>query len=205
MLGEKVAKIDKSSFDLDYVGVKASQFSFTRLKGSDPVTGVEMSSTGEVACLGDDFNEAFLKSVLSTGQKIPQKAALLSTGTPKNKAELLEDIIVLKEMGLKFYGTKGTSDYYRLNGIDVEVLYRPFDEKEPSILTYLSNGEIDMVINIPKTAEKVELDSDYIIRRKAVDLNIPLFTNVQATKRFIKALQQFTTDSLPVKSWDEYS
>ena len=204
MLDEKVAKIDKSSFDLDYVGVKASQFSFTRLKGSDPVTGVEMSSTGEVACLGDDFNEAFLKSVLSTGQKIPQKAALLSTGTPKNKAEILEDIQTLKEMGLKFYGTKGTADYYELNGIDVEVLYRPFDEKEPAILTYLTNGEIDMVINIPKTAEKVELDSDYIIRRKAVDLNIPLFTNVQATKRFIKALQQFTTESLPIKSWDEY-
>ncbi len=205
MLGEKVAKIDKSSFDLDYVGVKASQFSFTRLKGSDPVTGVEMSSTGEVACLGDDFNEAFLKSVLSTGQKIPQKAVLLSTGTPKNKAELLEDILTLKEMGLKFYGTKGTSDYYKLSGIDVDILYRPFDEKEPSILTYLGNGEIDMVINIPKSAEKVELDSDYIIRRKAVDLNIPLFTNVQATKRFIKALQQFTSESLPVKSWDEYS
>jgi carbamoyl-phosphate synthase large subunit len=204
MLGEKVVKIDKSSFDLDYVGVKASQFSFTRLKGSDPVTGVEMSSTGEVACLGDDFNEAYLKSVLSTGQKIPQKAVLFSTGTPKNKAEILEDILALKEMGLKFYGTKGTADYYKLSGIDVEVLYRPFDEKEPSILTYLGNGEIDMVINIPKTAEKVELDSDYIIRRKAVDLNIPLFTNVQATKRFIKALQQFTMESLPVKSWDEY-
>lgn len=204
MLGEKVARIDKSSFDLDYVGVKASQFSFTRLKGSDPVTGVEMSSTGEVACLGDDFNEAFLKSVLSTGQKIPRKAALLSTGTPKNKAEILEDIIALKEMGLKFYGTKGTSDYYKLNNIDVEVLYRPFDNAEPSILTYLNEGKIDMVINIPKTAEKVELDSDYIIRRKAVDLNIPLFTNVQATKRFIKALQQFTSESLPVKSWDEY-
>jgi carbamoyl-phosphate synthase large subunit len=205
MLGEKVTRIDKSSFDLDYVGVKASQFSFTRLKGSDPVTGVEMSSTGEVACLGDDFNEAYLKSVLSTGQKIPQKAVLLSTGTPKNKAELLEDILSLKEMGLKFYGTKGTADYYKLSGIDVEILYRPFDEKEPSILTYLGNGEIDMAINIPKTAEKVELDSDYIIRRKAVDLNIPLFTNVQATKRFIKALQQFTTDKLPIKSWDEYS
>ncbi len=204
MLGEKVAKIDKSSFDLDYVGVKASQFSFTRLKGSDPVTGVEMSSTGEVACLGDDFNEAFLKSILSTGQRIPEKAVLLSTGTPKNKAELLEDILALKEMGLKFYGTKGTADFYKLSGIDVEVLYRPFDEKEPSILTYLGNGEIDMVINIPKSAEKVELDSDYIIRRKAVDLNIPLFTNVQATKRFIKALHQFTSESLPVKSWDEY-
>ena len=204
MLGEKVATIDKSSFDLDYVGVKASQFSFTRLKGSDPVTGVEMSSTGEVACLGDDFNEAFLKSVISTGQKIPEKAVLLSTGTPKNKAELLEDLYILKEMGLKFYGTNGTADYYKLSGFDVETLYRPFDEKEPSILTYLGNGEIDMVINIPKTSEKVELDSDYIVRRKAVDLNIPLFTNVQATKRFIKALQQFTMESLPVKSWDEY-
>ena len=205
MLGDKPQVIDKSSFDLDYVGVKASQFSFTRLKGSDPVTGVEMSSTGEVACLGDDFNEAFLKSVLSTGHRIPQKAVLLSTGTPKNKAEILEDLVVLKQMGLKFYGTKGTADYYKLNGINVEILYRPFDNEEPGILTYLNKGKIDMVINIPKTAEQVELDSDYIIRRKAVDLNIPLFTNVQATKRFIKALQQYKLDDLPVKSWDEYN
>jgi carbamoyl-phosphate synthase large subunit len=204
ILGEKVAKIDKSSFDLDYVGVKASQFSFTRLKGSDPVTGVEMSSTGEVACLGDDFNEAFLKSALSTGQKIPQKAVLLSTGTPKNKAELLEDLITLKDRGLKLYGTKNTADYYKLSGIDVDVLYRPFDEKEPAILTYLAEGKIDMVINIPKTSEKVELESDYIIRRKAVDLNIPLFTNVQATKRFIKALEQYSSQDLAIKSWDEY-
>ncbi|MEE9449399.1 MAG: ATP-grasp domain-containing protein, partial [Ignavibacteriaceae bacterium] len=205
MLGDKPQAIDKSSFDLDYVGVKASQFSFTRLKGSDPVTGVEMSSTGEVACLGDDFNEAFLKSVLSTGYRIPQKAVLLSTGTPKNKAEILEDLVVLKQMGLKFYGTKGTADYYKLSDIDVEILYRPFDNKEPGILTYFSEGKIDMVINIPKSAEQVELDSDYIIRRKAVDLNIPLFTNVQATKRFIKALQQYKLDDLPVKSWDEYN
>jgi carbamoyl-phosphate synthase large subunit len=204
ILGEKVAKIDKSSFDLDYVGVKASQFSFTRLKGSDPVTGVEMSSTGEVACLGDDFNEAFLKSVLSTGQKIPEKAVLLSTGTPKNKAELLEDLLVLRDRGLKFYGTKNTADYYKLSSIDVDVLYRPFDRKEPAILTYLAEGKIDMVINIPKSSEKVELDSDYIIRRKAVDLNIPLFTNVQATKRFIKALEQYNSKDLAVKSWDEY-
>jgi carbamoyl-phosphate synthase large subunit len=204
MLGEKVAKIDKSSFDLDYVGIKASQFSFTRLKGSDPVTGVEMSSTGEVACLGDDFNEAFLKSLLSTGHKFPRKAALLSTGTLKNKAELLEDLLTLQKMGLKFYGTKGTADFYKENGIDVEVLYRPFDNAEPGILTYLSEGKIDLVINIPKTAEKVELDSDYIIRRKAVDLNIPLFTNIQFIKRFIKSIEHYTLDSLPVKSWDEY-
>ncbi len=204
MLGEKVPKIDKSSFDLDYVGIKASQFSFTRLKGSDPVTGVEMSSTGEVACLGDDFNEAFLKSLLSTGHKFPRKAALLSTGTLKNKAELLEDLLSLRKMGLKFYGTKGTADFYKENGIDVEVLYRPFDNAEPGILTYLSEGKIDLVINIPKSAEKVELDSDYIIRRKAVDLNIPLFTNIQFIKRFIKSIEHYSLDSLPVKSWDEY-
>jgi len=204
MLGEKVSKIDKSSFDLDYVGVKASQFSFTRLKGSDPVTGVEMSSTGEVACLGDDFNEAFLKSMLSTGKRIPRKAVLLSTGTLKNKAELLEDLITLKEMGLKFYGTEGTAKYYKMNNLDVEILYRPFDNKEPAILTYLNDEKIDLVINIPKTAEKVELESDYIIRRKAVDLNIPLFTNVQAIKRFIKSMEQYKSEDLKIKSWDEY-
>jgi carbamoyl-phosphate synthase large subunit len=204
MLGEKVAKIDKSSFDLDYVGVKASQFSFTRLKGSDPVTGVEMSSTGEVACLGDDFNEAFLKSMLSTGKRIPKKAVLLSTGTLRYKAELLEDLIILKQMGLKFYGTEGTAEYYKMNNLNVEILYRPFDNKEPSILSFLNDGLIDLVINIPKSAEKVELDSDYIIRRKAVDLNIPLFTNVQATKRFINSLEQYKSEDLKIKSWDEY-
>lgn len=205
MLGEKVPRIDKSSFDLDYVGVKASQFSFTRLKGSDPVTGVEMSSTGEVACLGDDFNEAFLKSILATGFKIPQKGVMLSTGTPKNKAELIDELKTLQKMGLKFYGTKGTADFYKENGaLDVEVLYRPFDNKEPSILTYMSEGKIDLVINIPKTAEKVELDSDYIIRRKAVDLNISLLTNIQIAKRFIKSLSQYSPSQLRIKSWDEY-
>lgn len=205
MLGEKVPRIDKSSFDLDYVGVKASQFSFTRLKGSDPVLGVEMSSTGEVACLGDDFNEAFFKSILAIGQKVPHKGVLLSTGTPKNKAELIDELLALKKLGLNFYGTKGTADFYKENGgIDVEVLYRPFDNQEPSILSYMANGLIDLVINIPKTSEKVELDSDYIIRRKAVDLNIPLFTNIQVAKRFVKALKNYSPETLPVKSWDEY-
>lgn len=205
MLGEKVPRIDKSSFDLDYVGIKASQFSFTRLKGSDPVTGVEMSSTGEVACLGDDFNEAFLKSVLATGYKIPKRGVMLSTGTAKNKAELIDELKILHSMGLKFYGTKGTADFYKQNGdIEIEILYRPFDNQEPSILTYMSEGKIDLVINIPKTAEKVELDSDYIIRRKAVDLNLPLLTNIQIAKRFVKALEQFDPDDLPIKSWDEY-
>ena len=204
MLGEKVPRIDKSSFDLDYVGVKASQFSFTRLKGSDPVTGVEMSSTGEVACLGDDFNEAFLKSSLAIGQRIPTKGVMLSTGTFKNKAELINELKILQKMGLKFYGTKGTADFYTDNGIEVEILYRPFDNHEPGILTYMSEGKIDLVINIPKTAEKVELDSDYIIRRKSVDLNIPLFTNVQIAKRFVKALKNYKPSELKMKSWDEY-
>jgi carbamoyl-phosphate synthase large subunit len=205
MVGEKVPKIDKSTFDLDYVGVKASQFSFTRLKGSDPVTGVEMSSTGEVACLGDDFNEAFLKSLISTGFKIPKKAVLLSTGTMKEKAEFLEEVRSLKRMGLKFFGTKGTADFYMKNGIDVEILARPFDNDEPGILSYLANGEIDLVINIPKTAEKVELDSDYIIRRRAVDLNISLITNIQFAKRFVKALNRYEIKDLLIKSWDEYN
>ncbi|MGB5894889.1 MAG: carbamoyl phosphate synthase large subunit, partial [Ignavibacteriaceae bacterium] len=111
---------------------------------------------------------------------------------------------ILKKMGLKFYGTEGTVKYYAMNNLNVEILYRPFDNKEPSILSYLNDGKIDLVINIPKSAEKVELDSDYIIRRKAVDLNIPLFTNVQATKRFINSLEQYKSEDLKIKSWDEY-
>ena len=206
MLNGKVDPIDKSSFDLDYVGVKASQFSFTRLKGSDPVTGVEMSSTGEVACLGDDFNEAFLKSNLSIGYKIPKKAVMLSSGNTQTKAELLDSLLTLKKMGYKFYGTKGTVQYYKVNEpeLEIEMLHRPFDNMEPSVLSYMDKGEIDLVINIPKSNEKVELDRHYIIRRKAVDLNIPLFTNVQATKRFIKALAQYKPENLKIKSWDEY-
>ncbi|MFA4924987.1 MAG: ATP-grasp domain-containing protein, partial [Ignavibacteriaceae bacterium] len=204
IMGQHLPKIDKSSFDLDYVGVKASQFSFTRLKGSDPVVGVEMSSTGEVACLGDDFNEAFLKSMLSVGFKIPQKAVLLSTGTLKEKAEFLEELKTLRKMGLKFYGTKGTADFYGENGIEVETLHRPFDSREPGILSFLQDGKIDLVINIPKTSEKEELDSDYLVRRRAIDLNIPLITNLQFAKRFVKSLRKYTAGELHVKSWDEY-
>jgi len=205
MLGEKVAKIDKSSFDLDYVGVKSSQFSFTRLKGSDPVVGVEMSSTGEVACLGDDFNEAFLKSLYSVGFHIPKKGVLLSTGTLRQKSEFIEELKTLRSFGLKFYGTKGTADFYANSGIEIEILKRPYDYEEPSILGFMAEGKIDLVINIPKTAEKVELDSDYTIRRKAIDLNIPLITNMQIAKRFVKALKHYYNVKLPVKSWDEYN
>jgi carbamoyl-phosphate synthase large subunit len=205
LLGEKVPKLDISSFDVDYVGVKASQFSFTRLKGSDPVIGVEMSSTGEVACLGDDFNEAFLKSILSVGFRVPQKAVLLSTGTLKDKTEFLDDTRKLYESGMKFYATKGTSDFLQKNGIEAEILNWPLDKLDPNILTYLNDGQIDLVINIPKNEEKFELDNDYIIRRKAIDLNIPLITNIQFAKRFIKALKRYKTSDLSIKSWDEYN
>ncbi|MBM4177072.1 MAG: carbamoyl-phosphate synthase large subunit, partial [Ignavibacteria bacterium] len=205
MLGEHIAKIDKSSFDLDYVGVKASQFSFTRLKGSDPIIGVEMSSTGEVACLGDDFNEAFLKSLLSTGFKIPKKAIMLSTGTMIQKAEFLEELRVLKEMDYRFYGTRATAEFYSDNGIPVKTLRRPGNEEGPFVLDYLSSGKIDLVISIPKTAEKEELDADYVIRRHAVDLNIPVITNTQFAKRFVKALRKYQIENLPIKSWDEYN
>lgn len=205
MMCEKVPKIDKSSFDVDYVGVKAPQFSFTRLKGSDPVLGVEMASTGEVACLGDDFNEAFLKSFISTGYKIPKKGIMLSTGTPKDKAEFLEDAKKLYAMGLKFYATKGTAEFLKKYGIKAQVLHWPLIKKEPNVLTYLNNVKIDLVINIPKSEEKFELDNDYLIRRKAIDMNINLITNVQVAKRFVKAMEKYDEKNLPVKSWDEYN
>jgi carbamoyl-phosphate synthase large subunit len=204
IMEEKIPRIDKSSFDVDYVGVKASQFSFTRLKGSDPVVGVEMSSTGEVACLGDDFNEAFLKSLLSTGFRIPKKGILLSTGVMKSKAEFIEELRALSRLGLKFYGTKGTADFYKDNGIEVMELHRPFDNIEPSILTYMAEGKIDLVINVPKTTERTELDSDYIVRRKAIDLNIPLITNIQFAKRYVKSLPKYLNKDLKIKAWDEY-
>lgn len=204
MLGEKVPKIDRSSFDLDYVGVKASQFSFTRLKGSDPVVGVEMSSTGEVACLGDDFNEAFLKSLLSTGFRLPVKSVLISTGPAESKAEFIGHLRDLQEMGVVLYGTDGSVTYYAQYGITIELLKRPFDYAEPAILTYLADRKIDLVINIPKNSEKTMLDSDYIIRRKAIDYNIPIITNAQFAKRFFKAHKMYYKQPLDVKSWAEY-
>jgi carbamoyl-phosphate synthase large subunit len=205
MLGEHVPKIDRSSFDVDYVGVKASQFSFTRLKGSDPILGVEMTSTGEVACLGDDFNEAFLKSIISTGFKLPKKSVLLSTGTIKDKTEFLEETRKMHNMGMKLYATKGTADFLCANGIQTDVLLWPLEKSEPNILTYLNEGKIDLVINIPKNEEKYELDNDYIIRRKAIDMNINLITNIQVAKRLVKALRRYSEEDLSIKSWDEYN
>ncbi|DAC72384.1 MAG TPA: carbamoyl phosphate synthase large subunit [Thermoplasmata archaeon] len=204
IMGKRVPRIDRSAFDLDYVGVKASQFSFTRLKGSDPVLGVEMSSTGEVACLGDEFNEAFLKSLLSVEFILPKKTILLSTGPVDCKADFLSSTRILQSLGYMFYATKGTADFMNENGIDAEVLCWPLEEKEPNTLTYIAEGKIDLVINIPKNIEREELDNDYLIRRKAVDFNVPLITNIQLAKRFVEALSRTSLDDLKIKSWNEY-
>jgi carbamoyl-phosphate synthase large subunit len=204
MMGETVPHIDRSAFDLDYVGVKSPQFSFTRLKGSDPVSGVEMASTGEVACLGDDFNEAFLKSLIAVGFTFPKKNILLSTGPLENKVEFLESSRTLAQMGFKLYATKGTADFMQANGIEAEVLHWPLDKKEPNTLTYIADGMIDFVINIPKNIEKQELDNDYLIRRKAIDHNVPLITNLQLAKRLVEAMSTTSLKDLKAKSWDEY-
>lgn len=204
IMDKRVPEIDWSSFDLDFVGVKAPQFSFTRLKGSDPILGVEMASTGEVACLGDNFNEAFLKSLISVGFKLPRKTILLSTGPINSKYEFLENTRILDRMGFKFYATKGTADFMRSNGIKAEILYWPLENREPNTLSYISDGKIDLVINIPKNIEKEELDNDYLIRRKAVDFDVPLITNLQLAKRFVGAIYRTSSKDLKIKSWDEY-
>jgi carbamoyl-phosphate synthase large subunit len=204
IMAKQVPPIDRSAFDLDYVGVKASQFSFTRLKGSDPVLGVEMTSTGEVACLGDDFNEAFLKSLISVEFTLPKKTILLSTGPVDSKADFLSSTRLLQTMGYTFYATKGTADFMKENGITAEVLHWPSEQTEPNTITYIAEGKIDLVINIPKNIEKEELDNDYLIRRKAVDFNVPLITNIQLAKRFVEALSRTTPEDLKIKSWNEY-
>lgn len=205
IMGRSPSKIVRSSFDLDYVGVKAPMFSFTRLKGSDPVLGVEMSSTGEVACLGDDFDEAFLKSLLSVGFKLPRKSILLSTGPIESKADLLGCTKTLKEMNFDLYATRGTANFLKANGIEATTLHWPLAGKEPNVLTYIAEGKIDLVINIPKNIEKEELDNDYLIRRKAVDFGVPLITNEQIAKRLVEAIHRTGPDDLKVRSWDEYN
>jgi carbamoyl-phosphate synthase large subunit len=162
-----------------------------------------MVSTGEVACLGDDFNEAFLKSLISVGFKMPKKTVLLSTGPIDSKAEFLESSKILEKMGFKFYATKGTADFMRANNIKAKVLHWPLENKEPNVLTYIANKKIDLVINIPKNAQKEELDNDYLIRRKAVDFNVPLITNIKLAKRLVEALNNIELKDLKVKSWDE--
>lgn len=204
IMGKRVPRIDRSSFDLDYVGVKAPMFSFTRLKGSDPVSGIEMMSTGEVACIGDDFKEAFLKSLLSVGFSASPRSVFLSTGPVQSKAELLSSVRTLADMGLKLYATEGTARFLSSNDLDAEILHWPLSGKEPNALSALEDGRIDLVINIPKNVEKEELENDYLIRRKAVDFGIPLITNLQVARRFVETISTTSIEDLKVRSWDQY-
>ena len=166
--------------------------------------GVEMVSTGEVACLGDDFNEAFLKSLISVGFRTPQKAILLSTGTIDSKAEFLESSRLLQEMGFKLYATKGTADFLKAHGLKAIILHWPLVSKEPNTMTYIAEKRVDLVINIPKNIEKEELDNDYLIRRQSIDFDVPLITNLQLAKRFVEAIYRAPIETLTIKSWDEY-
>lgn len=205
MLGLPVEKPNKNLFDLDYVGIKASQFSFNRLQKADPVLGVDMSSTGEVGCLGDDSNQALLKSMLSVGYRIPKKTVLLSTGGAKQKAELLDAAKTLVAHGYKLYATGGSSNYLADNGVENTRVYWPSDEgKHPQALDMLHNKEIDMVVNIPKNLTVYELTNGYKIRRAAIDLNVPLITNSRLACAFINAFCSLSLEDIDIKAWGEY-
>ena len=205
MLGLPVEKPAKSLFDLDYVGIKASQFSFNRLQKADPVLGVDMASTGEVGCLGEDSRTALLKAMLSVGHRIPKKNILLSTGDGKQKAEMLAACTMLRDHGYKLFATPGTSRYLTENGIDNTLVHWPSESGEqPQALDMLHNKEIDMVVNVPKNLSTGELTNGYKIRRAAIDLNIPLITNARLASAFIYAFCTVSLDQLEIKSWQEF-
>ena len=205
MLGQRVEKPNKSAFDLDYVGIKASQFSFARLQKADPVLGVDMMSTGEVGCLGDDTNEAVLKSMLSVGYRIPQRSVLLSTGGYKQKVDMLDAAQLLHNKGYALYATQGTHDMLAENGIPSTLVFWPTDEgKQPQALNLLHERKIDMVVNINKNLTAGELTNGYRLRRAAIDLNIPLLTNARLASAFITAFCTLPIEDLQIKSWAEY-
>lgn len=204
MLGMEVQKPEKNLFDLDYVGIKASQFSFNRLQNADPVLGVDMASTGEVGCLGQDTSCALLKAMLSVGYRIPQKGILLSTGAPKQKVDMLEAARMLQQQGFTLYATGGTSAFLEENGVKSVRVYWPSEEGTPQALDLLHRKEIDMVVNIPKNLSSSELDNGYKIRRSSIDLNIPLITNARLASAFIGAFCSMKVEDLAIQSWNEY-
>ena len=204
MLGITVEKPHKSVFELDYVGVKAPQFSFSRLAKADPVLGVDMSSTGEVGCIGEGFYEAILKAMFSVGYRIPQKSILLSTGPARSKVELLNSARALREKGHKLYATRGTQQFLEHSGVEAHVAYWPDENKSPNTIELIRTRAVDLVVNIPKDLTTTELNNDYSIRRSAVDFNVPLLTNARLASAFILAFCRMTMDDLEIKSWDEY-
>lgn len=205
MLGLPVEKPNKNEFDLDYVGIKASQFSFNRLQKADPVLGVDMASTGEVGCIGDDVSEAILKSMLAVGQRIPEKNILLSTGMAKQKVAMLDAAKLLASKGYNLYATGGTHRFLEENGVPSTLVYWPSETgKEPQALKMLHEKKIDMVVNIPRDLSAGELDNGYKIRRASIDLNIPLITNARLASAFINAFCTLSVDDIQIKSWQEY-
>jgi carbamoyl-phosphate synthase large subunit len=204
MLGEKVEKPNKTLFDIDYIGVKASQFSFSRLSKADPVLGVDMASTGEVGCIGDDYYEAILKSMLAVGYRVPEKNILISSGPMRSKTELLQSAFLLIENGYKLFTTKGTHDFFKKNGIKSTMVNWPDIDQAPNAYQLIKERKIDLVINIPKNLSSEELNNDYTIRRAAIDFNVPLITNARLASAFIYAITKYKMSDLSIKSWDEY-
>jgi carbamoyl-phosphate synthase large subunit len=204
IMDRPIRRVDASVFELDYVGVKAPQFSFTRLQGADPILGVEMSSTGEVACIGEDFNDAFLKSLLSVGFRLPIRRVLLSTGPVAYKAAFLASTKSMARAGVRMYGTHGTAAFMADSGVEVTPVHWPLEDRSPNVLDLIRKGEVDLVVNIPKDASEQELANDYMIRRAAVDHAVPLVTNIQLAQRLAQALTRKSLDELEIRSWDDY-
>jgi carbamoyl-phosphate synthase large subunit len=204
VMGRPVEQPERSFLELDYVGVKAPQFSFTRLEGADPTLGVEMASTGEVACLGWDFAEASLKALIAVGFRFPLGSVLLSTGPIETKAAFLHSARRLHGMGVQLFATQGTADFLAAHSLQAEVLRWPLDGGDPNAVDYIRERKIDLVFNIPKHYQKEELTNDYIIRRAAVDFGVPLITNLQVAERLVEALEEIPMDQLKVRSWSRY-
>ncbi len=203
MLGQKPAVVDSSNCDIDYIVVKASQFSFARLHKADPVLGVDMSSTGEVGCLGRDFDEALLNAMISVGHHVPEKGILVSSGDAKGKASLLEACRLLASKGYPIYATHGTCTYLEQNGVKAIPVSWP-DEEGESVLDVISQHKVDLVINIPKNHTKRELTNGYKIRRAAIDHNISLLTNARLALAFVKAFVSRPVESIGITAWQEY-
>ncbi|MBI4231584.1 hypothetical protein HY605_00005 [Candidatus Peregrinibacteria bacterium] len=203
--GQKLLEYkDYKTLDLDHVGVKAPQFSFPRLKGADPVLGVEMASTGEVACFGEDLYEALLKSMISVGFALPKKGILFSVGGVESKADILPAARAFEGLGFKIYGTEGSSAFLKENGIKCQMVHKMSAKKSPSIVDVMMEGAVDLIVNIPTNYSRSSVTDGYLIRRKSVDLNIPLITNVQIAKIVAEALKRYSVDDLKIKDMESY-
>ena len=205
MLDAPYERPDKSEFDIDRIGVKASQFSFARLQNADPVLGVDMSSTGEVGCLGDDLYEALLNAMIATGYRLPKHSVLISSGAAKGKVSLLEPAKQLVKKGYEVYATGGTAQFFNDNGVKATAVSWPDEQGDRNVMEMIADHKFDLIVNVPKNHSKRELTNGYRIRRGAIDHNIPLITNVRLAKAFIEAFTAMTEDQIKIKSWQEYN